>query len=210
MSMPTRERFRATGRRIAVALLFGALHGGALAHGQHDRAKANPETAAVQVRLADTPLIDRHGRERRLKTDVLGDRVTVVNFVYTTCTTICPITSATFAQLQERLGARLGRQVQLVSITLDPQRDTSARLDAYAAKHDAGAHWTWLTGRKDAIDSVLKAFGAYTSSPENHPAMVMVGDAHSGRWTRLYGFPSVAEILAEVERRTAERAAAAR
>jgi protein SCO1/2 len=210
MSTAMRERLRAAGRRMAVVLLFGALYGGALAHGQHERAKTDPGIAAVQVRLADTPLTDRHGRERRLKTDVLGDRVSVVNFVYTTCTTICPVTSATFAQLQAQLGARLGRQVQLVSITLDPQRDTPARLDAYATTHDAGEHWTWLTGRKDAVDAVLKAFGAYTPSPEDHPAMVMVGDAQSGRWTRLYGFPSVAEIIAEVERRTAERAAAAR
>lgn len=212
MSATVRERARAASAQIAAALLLGALSGvnAAFAHGTGDRAKADASAAAVRVQLEDIPLLDRYGVERRLKSDVLGDGVAVVNFVYTTCTTVCPVASATFAQLQERLGARLGTQVRLVSITVDPQRDTPARLRAYAAKHDAGMHWTWLTGRKDAVDAALKGFGAYTPDPQDHPAIVMIGDAQSGRWTRLYGFAAVAEILVEVERQIAERAAAAR
>jgi len=212
MMATARERSRAASTRIAAALLLGGVFGvnAALAHGTGHHAKTDAPAANVRVQLDDIPLVDRYGVERRLKSDVLGDRVAVVNFVYTTCTTVCPVASATFAQLQERLGARLGTQVRLVSITVDPQRDTPARLRAYAAKHDAGMHWTWLTGRKDAVDAALKGFGAYTPDPQDHPAMVMIGDAQSGRWTRLYGFPSVAEILVEVERRAAERAAAAR
>lgn len=211
MNVTARERARAASARIAAALLLGALSGvsTASAHGTGDHAKADAP-AAARVQLEDTLLLDRYGVERRLKSDVLGDRVAVVNFVYTTCTTVCPVASATFAQLQERLGARLGTQVRLVSITVDPQRDTPARLRAYAAKHDAGMHWAWLTGRKDAVDAALKGFGAYTPNPQDHPAIVMIGDARSGQWTRLYGFPAVAEILAEVDRRIAERAAAAR
>ncbi|MFZ5541635.1 MAG: SCO family protein [Pseudomonadota bacterium] len=211
MNVTARERARSASARIAAAFLLGALSGvsTASAHGTGDHAKADAP-AAARVQLEDTLLLDRYGVERRLKSDVLGDRVAVVNFVYTTCTTVCPVTSATFAQLQERLGARLGTQVRLVSITVDPQRDTPARLRAYAAKHDAGMHWTWLTGRKDAVDAALKGFGAYTPNPQDHPAIVMIGDARSGQWTRLYGFPAVAEILAEVDRRIAERAAAAR
>lgn len=211
MNVTARERARSASARIAAAFLLGALSGvsTASAHGTGDHAKADAP-AAARVQLEDTLLLDRYGVERRLKSDVLGDRVAVVNFVYTTCTTVCPVASATFAQLQERLGARLGTQVRLVSITVDPQRDTPARLRAYAAKHDAGMHWTWLTGRKDAVDAALKGFGAYTPNPQDHPAIVMIGDARSGQWTRLYGFPAVAEILAEVDRRIAERAAAAR
>lgn len=212
MSVTVRERPRTASARIAAMLLLGALSGvnAALAHGTHNHAKTDAPAAAVRVQLDDIPLLDRHGVERRLKSDVLGDRVAVVNFVYTTCTTVCPIASATFAQLQQRLGARLGTQVRLVSITVDPQRDTPARLRAYAAKHDAGMNWIWLTGRKDAVDAALKGFGAYTPDPQDHPAMVMIGDARSGCWTRLFGFPSVAEILAEVERRIAECTGAAR
>jgi len=172
----------------------------ALAHeahaGQHG-AKA-PERG-IELRLADAPLKDQDGRDLRLKSDLLGKRVTVVNFVYTTCTTVCPVSSATLAALQSRLGPRLDDRVQLVSITVDPQRDTPARLKEYAAKYGASASWRWLTGRKADVDLALKGFGAYTVNYEDHPSMILIGDAEGQRWTRLYGFPSVDELAAQVD-----------
>jgi protein SCO1/2 len=193
---------------LRAALGFGAgllaplgLH----AHGAHEHHKAaQTQPATAQVDVPDAPLVDASGRQRRLKSDVMGERVVVVNFVFTTCTTVCPVSSAILAQVQERLGAQLGSDVQLVSITVDPLRDTPARLKAYAAKIGAGPGWTWLTGRKDVVDSVLRAFGAYTARPEDHPAMMLIGSARTGKWTRMYGFPSAPEVLAEVVRHTAE------
>jgi len=184
----------------------------ALAHADHAHHQASAVGTGrgfVDVKLTDAALVDQSGRSRKLKSDVLADRVTVVNFVYTTCTTICPVSSALFAELQERLGAQLGKEVQLLSISVDPQRDTPSQLRAYASKVGARAGWTWLTGRKDAVDGVLKSFGAYNTRPEDHPPMLMIGDAHSGKWTRLYGFPSVSDVLAEVNQRVADCAAAA-
>ncbi|HEX9184892.1 MAG TPA: SCO family protein [Burkholderiales bacterium] len=169
------------------------------AHDGHGAAAVKP-AAGVRLRLADTPLVDQDGREVRLRSELLGKRVAVVNFVYTTCTTVCPVASATLAQLQRRLGDRAGERVLLVSITVDPLRDTPARLREYAARHEAGPGWRWLTGRKADVDAALKAFGAYTPNPEDHPNMTLVGDAESGQWTRLYGFTGVDELLAQVER----------
>lgn len=179
------------------------------AHGDHDRHKAAESSpSTVQVRVPDAALVDQSGRRRKLASEVMGDRIVVVNFVFTTCTTVCPISSAILAQVQERLGDRLGKDVQLVSVTIDPQRDTPARLQAYASKIGAGAAWTWLTGRKQDVDDVLRAFGAYTTRPEGHPAMMLVGSARSGRWTRMYGFPSATDVLAEVMQHLAECAPA--
>jgi protein SCO1/2 len=175
-------------------------------HGGHDAAAAKP-AAGLRLRLADTPLQDQDGREVRLKSDVLGKRVAVVNFVYTTCTTVCPVASATLAQVQERLGGRMGEHVLLVSITVDPLRDTPARLKEYAARHEAGPGWRWLTGRKADVDAALKAFGAYTPNPEDHPNMTLVGDADGGQWTRLYGFAGADELIAQVERALAVQVA---
>lgn len=197
---------------LAWAAALGAVLGAPCAahdkgtQGGHDPAAA-PPAAGLRLRLADTPLQDQDGRELRLKSDVLGGRVAVVNFVYTTCTTVCPVSSATLAQLQERLGARLGERVLLVSITVDPLRDTPARLKEYSARHGAGPGWRWLTGRKGDVDAALKAFGAYTPNPEDHPSMTLVGDADGGQWTRLYGFAGVDELLAQVERALAVQVA---
>lgn len=164
------------------------------------RAAATPGKAGgtITLKLPDTVLKDQHGRDVRLVSDLMGQRVTVVDFIYTTCTTVCPVLSATMAELQRQLGARVGEDVQLVSITVDPLRDTPARLKAYSAMHEAGSGWRWLTGKKSDVDRVLKIFGAYTPDPESHPAMVMIGDAAGRTWTRLYGFPSVTEIQAQV------------
>jgi protein SCO1/2 len=171
----------------------------ARAHDAHSHGTAPAAAAgAAKVVLSDKPLLDQTGRPVRLH-EVIGERIAIVNFIYTTCTTVCPVTSATFAQLQDRLGAALGKDVVLVSITVDPVRDTPERLREYSSRHGAREGWVWLTGAKREVDDVLKGFGAYTPNVEDHPAMVLVGDAAIGAWSRFFGFPSVDELLARVD-----------
>jgi protein SCO1/2 len=141
--------------------------------------------------------------------DVIGDRIVVMDFVYTTCTTVCPVLSALFSQVQNRLGDDLGEDVVLVSLTVDPVRDTPQRLKAYAAKHRAGPEWRWLTGPKTTVEDVLIGVGAYSVNFEDHPSMVLVGDVHTGQWHRLFGFPSPDRILELVDDLRSGRMAAA-
>jgi protein SCO1/2 len=196
---------------LATALLAAGLP--AAAHDGHQHHRASPAAAAAagaaKVVLHGETLVDQTGKRVRLDDEVFAGRIAVVNFVYTTCTTICPIASATFAQLQDRLGAALGMEVVLVSISVDPLRDTPARLNEYAQRHQARAGWSWLTGTKPQIDRVLEGFGAYTPDFQQHPAMVLVGDAAGGNWTRLFGFPSVDDLLERIEALRVARAVAA-
>lgn len=164
---------------------------------EHHGAAAAP--AAAKVVLRDAPLLDASGGRVRLREDVIGNRIALVNFIYTTCTTVCPVSSATFQQLQKRLGAALAKNVVLVTITVDPLRDTPQRLREYAGRYEAGEGWVWLTGAKPDVDAVLKGFGAYAARFEDHPAMVLVGDARGGPWTRFFGFPSVEELMARID-----------
>jgi len=188
---------------IAPALFFsmGALIAtAALAHDPaHHHAPAAAAPASAQVVLRDAPLLDASGKRVRLAQEVIGGRIAVVNFIYTSCTTVCPVSSASFQQLQQRLGARLGKEVVLVSITVDPLRDTPQRLREYAGRYEAREGWVWLTGAKPDVDSVLKGLGAYSARFEDHPAMVLIGDARGGPWTRIFGFPSVDELVARIE-----------
>ena len=170
----------------------------------HDAAHHHPPEAvapaSAKVALSEALLLDQGGRRVRLAQDVIGERIAVVNFIYTSCTTVCPVSSATFQQLQQRLAASsLGREVVLVSITVDPLRDTPQRLREYAGRYEAREGWVWLTGTKPDVDSVLKGFGAYSSRFEDHPLMVLIGDARGGPWTRFFGFPSVDELLARID-----------
>jgi protein SCO1/2 len=167
------------------------------AHENHKQRAAPAEQApkSVKVALADTPLVDQDGRKLRLKSDLMAGRIVVVDFIYTTCTTICPIFTATMASVQEKLADVIGRDVQLVTVTVDPLRDTPRRLKDYAAKHHAEpTGWSFVTGAKSDVDAVNKAFGSYTANIDDHPPMVMVGDTANGQWTRFYGFPTANEL----------------
>jgi len=196
---------------IAPALFFsmGALIAtAALAHDPaHHHAPAAAAPASAKVVLRDAPLLDASGKRVRLAQEVIGGRIAVVNFIYTSCTTVCPVSSASFQQLQQRLGARLGKEVVLVSITVDPLRDTPQRLREYAGRYEAREGWVWLTGAKPDVDSVLKGLGAYSARFEDHPAMVLIGDARGGPWTRIFGFPSVDDLVARIETMQAGREA---
>ena len=191
---------------ITACVIAAGAPGAARGHGEvhkHDAAAAAAPSAAKVVLRGD-PLLDQTGKRVRLADDVIGGRIAVVNFVFTTCTTVCPVTSATFQQLQGRLGAALGKEVVLISISVDPLSDTPERLHEYAGRYQARAGWTWLTGAKPNVDAVLKGFGAYTPNFEDHPSMVLVGDA--GGWTRFLGFPAVDQLLARVGDLRAARA----
>jgi len=163
----------------------------------------------ADVDLRDLRLVDQDGRELRFVSEVIGDRIVVMDFVYTSCTTVCPVLSAVFGQMQGKLGNHLGQDVVLVSVSVDPTRDTPQRLKAYAAKHKAQPGWIWLTGAKATMDDVLDGLGAYSPNFEDHPAMVLVGDGRTGEWSRFFGFPSPDRLMKQVETLQAARNSAA-
>jgi protein SCO1 len=176
-------------------------------HAQHAKDAAKPVAPQrATFTLTETPLLDQDARKLKFKSEALGERIAVVSFIYTTCTTVCPVVSAVMAQLQGKLGARLGKDVALVTVTVDPVRDTPPRLKAYGASLGAGAGWTWLTGPKPQVDEVLKVFGAYTPNFVEHPALIVVGDAKSGKWLRFFGFPTPEQLMAAVDELSAGRA----
>lgn len=159
----------------------------------------------VSVALSNKPLNDQDGRSLRLKNDLIGDRIAVVTFVYTSCTTVCPVVSTIMSDLQKKLGSRLDRDVRLVSLSVDPARDTPSRLKSYATQYDAKPGWFWLTGPSASVTEALKGFGAYTADFENHPVIVMIGDGRTGKWSRHYGLSNADKLLAQVDSYLAAR-----
>lgn len=180
-------------------------------HAHHKAMLNKPAEAAksTEVDLLDRTLVDQDGREVKFVSDVIGDRIVVMDFVYTTCTTVCPVLSALFGQVQEKLGDHLGDDVVLVSVSIDPTRDTPQRLKAYAARYQAQPGWIWLTGGKRTMDEVLDGLGAYSPNFEDHPSMVLVGDGRSGEWSRFFGFPNPDRIMEQVNTLQAARQTAA-
>jgi protein SCO1/2 len=196
-----------------VALLVGglALAAPALAAEDHSHHQHAPQQqgadkpTTVQVKYGDTVLTDQNGRKVKLKSEVLGDKLVVMDFAYTNCTTVCPVLTALMAQVQTQLGEAAGKEVALVTITVDPARDTPARMKEYAAKHGAKPGWLWLTGPTGTVNEVLKGFDAYAPNFEDHPPLVLVGDTTTGEWTRFFGFSDPKDIVAKVNELRAAR-----
>jgi len=163
------------------------------------------ESKANDIVLMDLDVVDQDGTALRFKSDVIGDRLVVMDFVYTTCTTACPIQTAIFSQLQEKLGDRLGQEVFLVSVSVDPTTDIPPRLKAYANKHHARPGWKWITGKKSNVDQVLLALRAYSSDLDEHPSMILIGDGQVGGWTRYYGFPKLDTLMKQIDALQAQK-----
>jgi protein SCO1/2 len=165
------------------------------------RAAAQEATAAPSI--PDVALIDQDGKPVHVYSDLIHGKRVVMNFVFTTCTTICPPMGANFERLQTVLGARVGTadkagdkaDVRLISVSVDPQTDTPQRLKAWGAKFHAGPGWTLLTGPKEDVEHLLKALGVFTPDRADHSPLVLLGDDPAGRWTRAYGLASPAKMV---------------
>ena len=157
-------------------------------------AKAPIKRSETSYRLPVVPMLDQHGRKVVFSEALDDGRPVIMNFVFTSCTTVCPVMTQIFAEVQARLGAAVGR-VHMVSVSIDPQYDTPARLLAYARDHGAGAQWDFYTGSSDASMAVQKAFDAYRGDKMNHAPLTMLRAANSSNWVRLDGFVGADEIV---------------
>jgi protein SCO1 len=163
------------------------------------------------MHIPDTRVVDQDGKTYRFYSDLVKGKTVAINFIFTTCTTICPPLTATFRKVQQELGERVGKDVNMISISVDPTTDVPERLKAFAAKFNAGPGWTFLTGDKQEIDLLLKALGAQSDNKTDHSPTVLVGNDSAGYWTRTYGLAPVAtllKVITDATTRTANDAAA--
>jgi protein SCO1/2 len=128
-----------------------------------------------------------------------------VQFIFTTCTTICPPLGATFARVQKDLGERAGRDVRLISVSVDPATDTPERMKAWGAKFHAAEGWTFVTGQKPQVDELLRALGASSASPSEHTPALLIGNDLKGQWTRVYGLSRPDVLVKLIDDATAGR-----
>jgi protein SCO1/2 len=169
-------------------------------HGQPSAASATASEAVGAMNIPDTALLDQDGREVHFYTDLVKDRVVAINFIFTTCTTICPPMGANFGKLQKMMGDRAGRDFQMISVSVDPAVDTPPRLKAWAAKFGRRNGWTLVTGSKPEVDKLLKALKVFTPDKNDHSPIVLVGDERRGEWTRAYGLAPAAKLAEAIDR----------
>jgi len=150
--------------------------------------------AFTSSKIPDAEVSDQNGNALNFYSDLIKGKVVAINFIFTTCTTICPPLTATFRRVQEDAKAR-GLDVQLISVSVDPVTDTPERMRDFASKFKAEPGWAFVTGDRAQIDSVLKALGAAVSNKNDHTPMILIGNDESDYWTRAYGLTSPAKIV---------------
>lgn len=126
-----------------------------------------------------------------------------INFIFTSCPAVCPLMGASFGKVQARLGRR---DVKLISISIDPDTDTPARLTAWGKRFGLRDGWTLVTGSKADIDELLKAFGVFTPSAISHSPSAFVADARRGIWRKLDGLAPPSTFLSVIDSVLAEPA----
>ena len=172
----------------------------------HSSASGDKEPARPKMVIPDVKVLDQHGNALHFYTDLIKDKTVAINFIFTNCTTICPPLAATFARLQKEMGDKIGKDVHLISISVDPVTDTPERLKAWGAKFKAGPGWTFVTGEKQEMDKLLNALGAAVSRREDHTPALIIGNDSKGVWTRTYGLAKINQILGVIEDVRAGRA----
>lgn len=155
--------------------------------------------SAAHNYFGDLKLIDQDGKEVRLYSDLMEGKSVVINVVFTTCASACPAMSAAFAKIQEHLGDRLGKDVRLISISVDPLVDTPAKLKEYAARFHAREGWTFLTGSKANVEEALKKLGQYVENKEDHMNIFLIGNERTGLWKKAFGLSSPQQLLPIVD-----------
>ncbi|MET0648405.1 MAG: SCO family protein [Pyrinomonadaceae bacterium] len=166
------------------------LHAG---HGAHAD-KAHTPTPAEKW-FSDVELVNQDGEKVRFYSDVLKGKTVVVNAFFTTCTSVCPPMNRSMEKIQEAFGDRVGKDVFLVSLTVDPATDTPARLKEYAAKFHAGKGWTFLTGKKENLDWALYKLGQYVEDKDSHKTVIIVGNEATGLWKKALGMAKVEDLI---------------
>jgi protein SCO1/2 len=153
--------------------------------------------------VPDVVLTDYDERPIHLRELLAAADPVLLNFVFTTCRTVCPVTTKVLAEVPELLG-REGRRLRLVSISIDPENDTPLQLKAYARSFQAGERWKFLTGRTQDIKQVQIAFGSYGSDKMNHVPVTLMRPPSSTQWIRIDGFATPAQLVQEYRKRVAQ------
>ncbi len=168
-------------------------------HDQSHMTKTTKEPSPAEKYFTDVELINQDGKKVRFYTDVLKGKTVVVNAFFTSCASVCPPMNRNMEKIQEAFGDRVGKDVFLVSITVDPEVDTPARMKEYAQKFHAGNGWIFLTGKKENLDWALYKLGQYVERKDDHKTIFIIGNEPTGLWKKAFGMANVAELVQVVE-----------
>jgi protein SCO1/2 len=147
--------------------------------------------------VPDVTLVNQDGKKVKLLSLINSGKPVMLDFIYGTCTTICPVLSAGFTNLQVKFGQDAQHKVQLISVTIDPEYDTPAIMKDYLKRFRAKPGWDFLTGSREDIDRVMRAFDAYVPNKMAHYPLTLLKAPNSDHWVRIYGMVGMSVLMTE-------------
>ncbi len=146
--------------------------------------------------VPDVTLLNQDREKIRL-VDILNiDKPVFLDFIYGSCTTVCPVLSASFSNMQKKLGSDAAN-VQMVSISIDPEYDTPEVMAEYLSRYRAKPGWMYLTGTRENIDKAMRAFDAYVPNKMSHYPLTLLKAPGNDSWVRIYGLIGTADLMDE-------------
>jgi protein SCO1 len=206
-------------RALTAGLLLAAATG-APAHGDEAHRRPERDAPAQRLRMPADPdgeeaaaaryfgnleVVDQHGRPHRFFDGLMRGKVVLVNFGFASCTTACIPISQNLARVQRRLGARVGRDVVILTLSVDPVNDTPEALRRHAARFKAGPGWYFLTGSRENMKAILTRLGGWTDKPEEHSTVLIIGEPSTGSWVKTVAMNSPEMIVETVNHIRAPR-----
>lgn len=183
-----------------VLLVLPAVMAAAPAQQKPAASQAPSEEDRARAYFTDLPLLTQDGKQVRFYTDVLKDRVVLINFVYTNCKDSCPLITQMLNKVRDSLGERFDNPVRFVSISTDPERDTPRALSEFAKQQKADdPGWFFLTGEKKNVDFVIKRLGQYSPNVESHSTLMLAGNVRTRHWIKIMPMTPPLAIVAKLE-----------
>jgi len=178
-------------------LLSAAILGAVLFSDPASSAEPRYKRSVQPYAMPDVTLVNQDGARVKLKTLLASGKPVALDFIYGTCTTICPVLSAGFASVQQRLAPDTQR-VLLISITIDPEHDTPRVMKEYLKQYRAKPGWDFLTGTREDIDKVMRAFDSYVPDKMSHRQLTFLLAPGADTWVRTDGLMRSSELMAEL------------
>ena len=149
-----------------------------------------------KYQVPDVTLVNQDGERINLREFLDSDKPVILDFIYGTCTTICPVLSIGFSHFQKKLGPD-AEKVRLVSISIDPDNDTPLVMKEYLQRYNGGDGWDFLTGKREEIIMVMRAFDAYVINKMNHYPITILRGPGEREWIRINELLSTSDLMKE-------------
>ena len=156
-------------------------------------------TAPAHQYFTDVVLLNQDGEKMRFYSDLLQGKVVIINSFFGTCRDSCLPLNRNLAKVQQALGDRAGKDVRIISISVDPTVDTVASLKEYARALDAGPGWYFLTGDRQNVEAALRKLGHFVDDKQDHLNLIIVGNERTGLWKKAFGLARSEELVKVVE-----------